>query len=452
MSGRAATSARERSAARRARRSAPAVAVTAAIGVATSAGAVVGPLVGRAAAVEAVPGSAPVGPAGGDVDLAAPPDEPGARRYVSLRHPVRVYAPPRVAATEALAALAAADRVWDVVTGALSLPAPDGGLDGTWDVYLVDHVAGGGDALVEERDPRARFDRAVTFAVVERSIAPGCGLDLALARALARAVLARFAPATDRGSARAQSEALARLVVPCADPGADTLEFQAHPERAIVDPSSGEFDRGASVFFSWLDARFARQPGSLVAGLWALAPTRTPPDAQRWSATPTGFDVLRESLKGAFGPGPTLDELFAGFSVERTTLEPGPRLAWQVPWPSQARRLASPEPVWPTGASYVVVDHAGAPPGAKLRLEAQWEDYGRMRWAVVKLDAAGRAMAVLTVTSLDRGTRTSMTVESLDDVARVAIVGTNVGSTEHAFDPHQGEWEPHGWLLTIAPE
>ena len=42
--------------------------------------------------------------------------------------------------------------------------------------------------------------------------------------------------------------------------------------------------------------------------------------------------------------------------------------------------------VAPTGASYVVVDHAAAPPGAKLRLEAEWEDYGRMRWVAVKLD------------------------------------------------------------------
>ena len=124
--------------------------------------------------------------------------------------------------------------------------------------------------------------------------------------------------------------------------------------------------------------------------------------------------------------------------------------------PSRRRRFASPRPVAPTGASYVLVDaHAGrtaAPPGAKLRLEAEWEDFGRMRWVVVKLDAAGRRLGDLPVTSLDRTPHASLTVESLDATDRVLVVGVNVGSTEHVFDPGDGEWEPHGWLLTLAGE
>ena len=36
----------------------------------------------------------------------------------------------------------------------------------------------------------------------------------------------------------------------------------------------------------------------MVQGLWALAPTKTPPGAARWAASPTGFDVLRVSLAG----------------------------------------------------------------------------------------------------------------------------------------------------------
>ena len=69
----------------------------------------------------------------------------------------------------------------------------------------------------------------------------------------------------------------------------------------------------------------------------------------------------------------------------------------------------------------MLVDHGGAPAGAKLRLEAQWEDYARMRWVVVKLDAAGTAMAELPVTSLDRGTSASLTVESLDALCQEAV-------------------------------
>lgn len=95
------------------------------------------------------------------------------------------------------------------------------------------------------------------------------------------------------------------------------------------------------------------------------------------------------------------------------------------------------------------VDYRGSPRGAKLRLEAQWEDYARMRWLVVKRDAANKTLAVLPVTSTDHGTAASMTVEGLDGVDHLLIVVQNLGSTEHAFDPDQGEWEPHGWLLTL---
>jgi hypothetical protein len=361
----------------------------------------------------------------------------------------------------ALATLAATERAWEVLTGALALPPPQVDLDGAWHAYLIDaRAARDGDeeagalgrALPRERDVRTHFDSATSFGLIDAGTPLGCPLDLAVARAVAHACLWRSAPATDEGSARAQTEALVRLAVPCAMSGVDIQEFQSHPERTIVDPSSSAFDRGAALFFDWLDASFAREPGGLIRGLWALAPTRTPPGASRWSAKPTGFDVLRESLKGAFAGDSTLDDVFVRFSLRRAQMAPDARLAWHVPWPLTARRLASPEPVSPTGASYVLVDHAGAAAGSKLRVEAQWEDYGRMRWVVVKLDAAGRTTAVMPVTSLDRGTRASLTVESLEAVDRILVVGVNVGSTEHAFDPDQREWEPHGWLLTLAAE
>ena len=53
------------------------------------------------------------------------------------------------------------------------------------------------------------------------------------------------------------------------------------------------------------------------------------------------------------------------------------------------------------------------------------------------------------VTSTDRATAASMTVEGLDGVDHLLILAQNLGSTEHPFYPNQGEWEPHGWLLTI---
>lgn len=219
-----------------------------------------------------------------------------------------------------------------------------------------------------------------------------------------------------------------------------------------MDPTAPSYDCGAGLFFDWVDARFGAEPGVLVTGLWALSPTRTPGTAWRWSSAPTGFDVLRTSLQGALGTDSTLDEVLAAFAVDRGTVAPPVRIAWHVPWPAAARRFASPVPVSPTGSSYVLVDVAGAPPSAELRVEAAWEDFGRMRWTVVKLDAAGKAMAVVPVTSLRLATRASMTVQLLDGVDRVLVVGVDVGSTEHPFDPDQGEWEPHGWLLTLEGE
>jgi hypothetical protein len=348
-------------------------------------------------------------------------------------------------------ALVATDRAWDVVTGPLGAPPPDGGLDHVWRVYLVD---GQSASFALAIDPRMPFDRASSFALVDRSIPPGCALDRALARAVVRGAMWRAAPATDSGSAEAEAEELARLATPCetGEDDADVAAFQAQPGKVLVDPFSSSFDRGAATFFAWLDATYGAQPGALVVGLWALAPTKTPPGASRWTGTPTGFDVLRVSLADALWQGSTLDDVFVRFATVRASMVPPPRLAWHVPWPEHARRLGAAEPTAPTGAAYVAIDRAGAPVGARLRVEAEWEDYARMRWVVVKLDSQGRPIQELPITSTDRATRAALTVENLDGTDRVVVVGVDIGSTEHPFDPDQGEWEPHGWLLTLAPQ
>ncbi len=370
-------------------------------------------------------------------------------RICSERHRFCVDASRRGDGPIALAARDAADAAWDAIVGVLGAPPPEGDLGAPWRLALADGVDGGGDAQLEARDPISRFDRASSVGRIERALAPGCALDLAAARAVARGALWRAAPATDEGSARAEAETLAKLATPCASGADDAGVFQAHPERTIVDPSSPAFDRGASMFFGWLDASYAARPGALVVGLWALAPTTTATGAVRWAGAPTGFDVLRTSMAGALWAGSTFEDLLVRFAIARASMTPPARLSWSIPWPAKARRLAAPAPVAPTGAGYVLVQTREAPAGAKLRVEAAWEDFGRMRWVVVKLDDAGRTIAELPITSLPLGTTASLTVEGLDGVAHVLVVGTNVGSTEHAFDPDEGEWEPHGWLLTL---
>jgi len=280
-------------------------------------------------------------------------------RACSVRRAVCVHATPGTAPAITLAALGSAERALEVVTGALRAPSPDAAPDGAWHVYLVDAVDGGVRVLATDRDPRAYFDRASSLALVDRSTPPGCSLDLALARAVARGTLWRTSPAVDEGSALAQTEALARLSTTCSPWQDDAAAFQSRPERAVVDPVSPAFDRGASLFFGWLDATFGATPGTFLEGTWALSPTRTPPGAWRWAATPTPFDVLRVSLRDALWLGSTLEDVLARFAVDRASMAPPPRVAWRVPWPARARRLAAPEPVAPTGASFVRVDLAG---------------------------------------------------------------------------------------------
>ncbi len=382
-------------------------------------------------------------------------------RACSVRHRFCVRAPQSASPALGAAAIASTDQAWEALTGPLGLPEPEGPYGARWELYLVDRTDGPaalrGDAEWVDRQPDSHFDRASSFGLIDRRPA-GCALDLDVARAIARGSIWRAAPGTDPASARSESEMLARLATPCVPPGQDddVAAFQAEPARCIVDPSDPSYSRGASLFFDWLDRRFGRGPGALIGGLWALAPTVTPSETWqegRWAGTPTGFDVMRVSLRDALWQASTLEDVFVDFAIWRASV-PGRAAApaWHVPWPTVARRLASVDAVAPTGASYVVVDHAGAPAGAQLRLEAEWEAYARMRWVVVKLDADGHALAQIPIRSLDRTTHASMTVAALDGVARALIVAVNVGSTEHPFDPDQGEWEPHGWVLTIAGE
>ncbi|HXX66719.1 MAG TPA: hypothetical protein VEK07_06040 [Polyangiaceae bacterium] len=358
----------------------------------------------------------------------------------------------------ATATLVSADRAWDALVQGVGLPPPIGPDEGRWELYLVQHVDGGpSDAFLAGREPVSSFDRGSSFGVLDRLTPPGCALDSSIAYAIARASLWRSVPATDEGSARGEAETFARLVTACAGEDDDVRAFQSGAAQCIVDPSSAPFGRGSSLFFRWLDEKFGARPGALVMGLAALSPTTTGAEtwsAGRWAGAPTAFDVLRVSLRDALWRGSTLDDVFVEFAVARalTSSGPTPPVAWRIPWPERPRRLASPEPVAPTGASYIVVDCARAPAAARLRLEMEWEDYARMRWIAVKLDASGREIARLPVGSLDRSTHASMTIATLDGVDHVLVVGVNVGDTERAFHPDDQRWEPHGWLLTVAGE
>jgi hypothetical protein len=378
-------------------------------------------------------------------------------RACSFRRAVCVNAPRAAPGAEVLGVLAAAERAWDTATGALELPAPEPDpATRAYDVYLADRPAWPAETAFSERDPRSRVDRASAFTVLDHRLR-GCALERAVARETLRAILFRASPAIDEGSAIAQTTSLAELVVPCA--GLDTSLFQSHPERPIADrwtdaprDVGARYDEGAALWYDLVDERFAVQPGGFVRALWALSPTTTPPDAFLWNDEPDTFDVLRETFKRGMGTGSTVDDLYREIAVARATAGAPVRVDWSIDWPAKARRLSSLGGAAPTGGSYVAIRTAGAPKGARLRLEAEWEQHAKMRWAVVKLDADGHELAHVPVPAAERATEAQMTVVDLDGVATMLVVAANAGDAAYPFDPDDVVWEPHGWLLTVAGE
>jgi hypothetical protein len=406
-----------------------------------------------------------------------------------MRVPVCVHASGSVPGRAVLDVIAAAERAWETLSGALRLATPDVDADDlAYHLYLVDGARERGRTHVAARDIRSPIDRARAFTVLDADVRGGCQLDALVARELARAVLFRVAPATAEGVARAQTTYLAQLMVPCAAGfGVDAVQaFQSRPERAVCDPRVGEtgttaddestststsnaFMEGAALFWGRIDWAYGRAPASIIMASWALSPTKTAAGETRWHDEPDAFDVLRVSFKNALFSHSTIDDLlldtavaraFLGSAddglhqVETRTLGDAARVPidWDLPWPAQPKRVAPRTPVFPSGSSYLVIHRAGAAPGSRLRVEIAWEEHALFRWALVRLDARGRELGRVAIPTRERATEAQMTLVDLDDVDRVLLVGVNAGDPSYRFDPDDEVWEPHSWLVTLASE
>jgi hypothetical protein len=423
------------------------------------------------------------------VGYSAPPALERETRACSMRLPVCIHASGRVSGRTVLDVLGAAERAWETLSGALGLGTPDVDPDDlAYHVYLVEGAAEPGVTRIKARDVRSRIDRARAFTVLDANVRSGCRLDALVAREIARAVLARVAPATAEGIARAQTTYLAQLMVPCAAglDGDAAQVFQSRPERAVCDArafevgtsadearsatrASDAFMEGAALFWGRIDWAFGRAPASIVMASWALAPTMTEVGSQRWHDEPDAFDVLRVSFKNALSTGSTIDDLLLDSAVARAfmgssddglhqlptrTHGAGARvpLDWDLPWPAAPKRVAPRAAVYPSGASYLMIHRKGAPPGTRLRVEIAWEEHALFRWAFVKLDASGRELGRVAIPTRERATETQMTLVDLDAVDRILLIGVNVGDPAYRFDPDDEVWEPHSWLVTLASE
>lgn len=370
-------------------------------------------------------------------------------RACSTRFPLCVHAAGPKDIPAAKAALPALESAWSTFA-VLDLPAPDPDpFTLAYDVFIGDENA----THLEARDVRSRIDRGRAFSTLDRRMRAGCNLDAAAFTTLARASLYRAAPATEEGTAIAQLEALRELAVPCASNADGVDTFQTHADLAFSDPHAGEtFARGGAMFWTWLDRSFGRAPGILVTTTWALHPSITPFPNARWINEPDTFDVLRLTFKGALSTNNKVDDLWLDFAVARALDPARVPLSWDIPWPTKPRRLAPLRPVAPTGASYILVHHAGAPAGARLRVEAEWEQHALFLFALVKLDANGHEIGRVPIPTRERATEAQMSLVVPPEAESILIVAMNAGDPAVALDADDDVLEPHGFTVTVAAE
>src|SRR5690606_17223765 len=86
------------------------------------------------------------------------------------------------------------------------------------------------------------------------------------------------------------------------------------------------------------------------------------------------------------------------------------RFDWVLPYSSLPRHVAGPYPVYPMGSAYIWVNLDKVPPDAQLGFRAEWEQPVQFQWAIVRVDAQGRAMSQLNLPYLERGTSVEKTL------------------------------------------
>lgn len=419
----------------------------------------------------------PTGPALA-TELERPREEPGRRPVCSFRQPVCVHAGPRVAPLAVLGVLDDLERASGTLAGAVGAPRPlpDGKRGGTpaFDVYLVPARALGNAAVLartgRDAPAPASLDRASSFGLLRDDLPPGCLRRNLVARTLASAVGWGIDAGDEPHAREANAAYLAELAAPCGSATAELIDdFQAHPERGLIAPG-GDGPDAAAVALPWFFDRALGQgaPGSVPIALAIIAGQRSPAGSTRWENEPDLFDALG-GVAAARTPPVTLGDLWIDFAVSRLFMgerDDGVhfpessfagtfgrvRFDWSVTYDSLPRRLSPERPIDPSGSSFVWIDLARAPKGARLAFRMEWEAPVPFRWALVRVRPDGSEASRVLVTPQQKATSADKNLDDLDGLAGVAVVAVNVGDLrlDDPFDPDIAPYEPHSYVLTIA--
>jgi hypothetical protein len=410
-------------------------------------------------------------------------DEPGTRPACSVNYAVCVHAGRSIASAVILGTLSDLEHAASMLTRGMGLPAPleDGKLGGGpgFDLYLVpprwiDLAAKPTttESVVTARDdvlPDA-VDRASAFALLRQDLGPGCVRKNLVTRALASAIGWRLDAAEDPVVRESNAAYVAEMVAPCGVVTADLVDdFQSHPERALT--SGGALGPASSMAVPWyLDVTLGSRPGSVPTGLGIISAQRTPGGSWLWNNEPDLFDALRGTLK-ARTPAITIDDLWMELAIARLfmgTRDDGVHFAesastgafgrvrfdWNLAFASLPRRISPERPIDPSGSTYIWIDLAGAPKGARLAFHLEWEGPVPFRWALVRIDREGREASRVVIAAQQKAVSAEKNLDALDGLAGVALVGVNIGDLriDDPFDPDAAPYEPHGYVVTVAAE
>ena len=257
-----------------------------------------------------------------------------------------------------------------------------------------------------------------------------------------------------RNPAASSSEALTLARALALRFGLAAVRTSSDAEFAILGPTHGDREAADGRFLAWLDERLSPHAGSLLTT--SSAKSARGHDGTTWRTAGDVWFVLQKNFADSAKERDRFDELLLREAIEHSsTVDGRSTLAfrWDEPVPSRARRLLAARPVEPTGITWLRFDrgrdeHAVA---KTLLIAADWEGHARFHFFAQLIDENGRLMRTHRFAVPPRDTHVEATFESLDGVASIVVGAINLGDPQAPFDPREGPWEPHSFMLTIAP-